>query len=221
MADGGGFVPRKKTLLSDQKLTLSAPAVAGGKKRPTMKFDIFKNNPQINVYTNVEGDKDNGVIRASMDINTFYVVIEAVKMCINSPTPIKYVIENMTRGKGQDKELKLVSKTIIGRDEKSIFLSVMSADESRPKIKFAFGQSYYHKISTAGGQPLTDIEISCMVAKAWTSYMDELMATLMADNFTEEEPYDWKSKKQGGGSNNYQQKEAPKASSGFDDDFQF
>lgn len=220
MADGAPFPPRKKTLLNDQKLTMSAPAVAGGKKRPTLKFDIFKNNPQINVYTNVEGDKNNGVIRASMDINTFYTVLELVDRCIKSTVPVKYMIENFTRGK-ENKDKQRVSKTVVGRDEKSVFISVIAEDESRPKIKFSFGQQYYHTLSSVGGTPLSDIEVSSLVAASWHNYMSRLMVTLMADNFTEDEPYDWKAKKQGGGSSGgggYQRpQEAPATASAFDD----
>ncbi len=222
--------PRKKNVLDETKLRLSADPVSGSKRRPSLAFSVVKNNPRIDIYTNVEGDKNNGNIRAAMDAPVFFSLLQLVKEAIAAEPGKRWAIQNKNYkwfgpGKKSDAPVNL-SDTIIGKDaEGRIFISVIDKeDTSRPKIKFCFGSGYWHDIFHGDGTPFTEVEDSVLCAKAFVGMLEGLIPVVMANEYEPPVPRDQQGGGQGnsyggnsGGNNNYQQKSGG-GDINFDDD---
>ena len=188
--------PRKKNVLDETKLRLSADPVSGSKRRPSLAFSVVKNNPRIDIYTNVEGDKNNGNIRAVMDAPVFFALIGLVEKAIESEPGQRFVIQNKNykwfgQGKKSDAPVNL-SDTLVGKDaEGRIFISVIDKeDNSRPKIKFIFSSGYWHDLFHGDGSPFSEAEDSVLCAKAFTEMLKGLVPLVMANEYTPPPPRD-------------------------------
>lgn len=222
------FPQRKKHILDDRKMTLTAEGVNGG-TRPTLRITVVGNNPRFIVYTNVPNDKDNGKIQAELDGHAFYTVLQALQLVIDGKHD-RLIMENKNfswfGGKKSDAP-SVQSKIVVGKDKDGcLYMSVLSKDQERPKIKFIFGLSWFHELIGPNG-PVPPAEISVLAAKAWMEMAGELVSNVMTAEYVEPEKKDGGG--QGGGSGgggggygNYGGGgggSAPKAgSSDFDDD---
>ncbi len=209
------YPTRSKTILDDNKLKLSADPVAGGTNRPTLSLYVANTpnqegaiaaNPRIDVYTNVPTDKDRGLIRAAMDMPAFFHLMELMSLVSNAATEAGtvYTIDNakpdFRNGKRQEMPL-LETRTIVGKDKEGrVYISILSTDTDRPKIRFHFGAGQYHRITRPQGTALTDAEVSMLAATAWVRQMTQLVP-LVASN---EYKYVPKAPPEGGGYNNRQ-----------------
>lgn len=163
---------REKTLLDDPNLKLYAPPIGNGRS-PSLQFYYANNNPRIDLWTNVESDKDRGLIRCSMhslkDLYTFFKRLEGV---INDPTPdVVYTMDNWESkwndGIKKFDEARVETKLVCGRDKEGrVFVSLLSANDSRPKVIFYFGLGKYHKITRRGGA-ISESDISSWCAEGW------------------------------------------------------
>lgn len=212
--------PLPKNALSEVKLRLSAEPVNGSKRRPTLSVDVARNQPRLSVYTNVEGDKNNGSVRAAMDTVTFFSFLQGIQDAIDAPGEYKELIENSNHTFFQGKrsaEPELVSKTHICKDKDGcIFISV--TDGKVTPVKFFFGSAQYHNFFVAG-QPMSKEACSVRHAKAWLRLMQNLLPAVLAYTYEEPEQKDFNgnnnNNKGGGG----QQQSAPASSAkNFDED---
>jgi hypothetical protein len=236
------YTPRPKNALDDYKLRLVGDKLNGASKRAMLAVSIVGNNPRVNVFTNVDNDKDNGIIRAAMDTPTFYLLLDRLEHAINADPGFRDYIENKKPPRDRTQRgLELESKTIVGKDKDGqVYISVISADESRPRAKFVFKTSYHHDlINGSTGQRYSDAELSVMVAKAFHRMMSNLVTNVINTHYKEPEkrPYNggaggggggWKGNKGGGnyqqnrGDNNAGAKKPPQDFSGdgnWEDDF--
>lgn len=153
---------KPSNVLDNGKLTLSAPKLANGEFPPKFKVGTFNNNPQFTVFTGVTSAKRGGVIGAGMNPSTFFTALRLIERMVAEPTPqetVTYEIENHA-GRGAEKAIK--SRTIIGKDpEGVVFISILDADDSMPKVRFNFDADFYHKINING---MSKGEISCISA---------------------------------------------------------
>jgi len=184
--------PRTKTLLDDPQLKLYATPIEGMKK-PTMQFYYGSNNPHIIVWTNVESDKDSGRITADMNTTALYQLLALLKRVAADPTPdVSYSMtnENHPWDRGANKRAKdpvVLSKTAVGRDKEGrAFISLLSADSSRPKICFYFGAHQYHKISRRG-EPLSDAELSTNALTGFIDCMHGIYPVVAQDQYVHKE----------------------------------
>lgn len=230
------YPTRVKTILDDGKLKLSADPIAGGTGRPTLSLYVANTpnqdggvaaNPRIDVYTNVPTDKERGRIRAAMDMPAFFSMMELLKLVADPATPAGavYTVDNakpdFRNGKRQETPL-LENRTILGKDKDGrIYISILSVDTDRPKIRFHFGAGMYHRMARPqGGEPLTDAEVSAIAARAWIETMSRLVPQVAADvyKFVPKDPNGGN----GGGYNGNNNKPAPAASSSdYGDDLPF
>lgn len=246
MAD---FVPpkREKHYLDDFKLRLIADPLPGSQKRPTLHVSVINNNPRVDVWTNKDGDKNNGSIQGKMDAVGFSTLIERFKFILNSAIP-KSQISLVCSRPGQNRGEVIREATVVcGLDDNGIaYMSVVAADPDRPKIKFMFGNTQFQTLVAGNGQKLTDSEISISFALGWINLIKETMWNVLTDKYVHKEPGEKKSggggyeKKpwqggQGGGGNsnwkdrqsNQQRQPEPAAAGGdaggggFDDDLPF
>ena len=198
--------PIPKNALSEYKLSLSCPPAQGATKPGTLRFSIVKNNPRIDVYTNVPNDKNYGNIRAAMDSQTCYALLELLKLAIDAPANTKWSIDNKNHtfydGKPSEHAV-LVSTTHVGRDKAGCVFIAITAKE-RPYLKFLFAPSEYHEVKGPDGAPMELSEVTTVYAKAYCQLMTNLMASVLDSKYVEPEPkkdsgYQGNQGKQGGG----------------------
>lgn len=215
--------PPPKTALSEYKLVLSCPPAQGATKPGNLKFSVVKNNPRIDVYTNVPNDRNNGNIRAAMDTPTFYSLLELLQRVIDGPADQKYSIDNLNYTWFDNKRSetpKVVSTTHVGRDKEGRVFIAVTAKE-RPYLKFVFLPSNFHAVKNIDGSPMSEAELSTIYASSYVTMLRELTANVLDTNYVEPEPRD---NKQGGGQkSNYNggqnRSSSSNSESSWDDDF--
>lgn len=185
--------PLPKTALHEFKLRLTGPRQEGQRRPPTLQVQVVKNNPRIDVYTNVEGAKDNGKISAPMDAITFCTVLAELEKLVEGEPDVQVKISNKVGPPGKQ---RAISQTVIGKDPNGIvYISVIS--EGQARVKFPFKFSDWHEIIHKDGTPYTEAEASLAVARGWLKLMSELVPNVMDTHYIEPEP-----RGQGGGGGN-------------------
>lgn len=228
------FVPpkREKHYLDDFKLRLLADPVSGSQKRPSLHLTVVNNNPRFDVWTNKDGDKNNGSIQGKMDAVGFSTFLNRFLNILKNGAP-KSQISLICSRPGQNRGEVIREATVVaGLDDNGIaYISVVAADPDRPKIKFMFGNSQFQTLVGGNGQKLSDSEISIAWAFGWLEAIERTIGNIFTDKYVHKEPGEKKSgggyqKKpyQGGGGGGYQnnQRQAePATSGGYDDDLPF
>ena len=185
-----------RNVLSEFKLRLLGEIQSGAKRRPTLGVSVHKNQPRIQVRTEVAGDRDNGLIAANMDTHTFFAFIDILTRVAANPAvepENRYSIRNMGftffGGKRSEKPEQL-STTIIGRDKdtQEVYLAVISSRKERPCIKFYFRPSEWHDLRDGSGQPLDPATISNIYANSYVSWLSELVPAVLATEYVAPEP---------------------------------
>jgi len=182
---------RKQNVLNEFKLRFTCPPLENAvvrydrKQEPTMSISIVDNQPRLTVYTNVEGDRDNGRIEGNMDTYTFYAFLEALKMVADDEEfKGAITIDNLgyffgASGKSDKPGVK--SQTVIGRDSDGcVFVSLISG--KRPKAKFVLNPSEWHSWSR-NGEKLSRSEMSSIYAKGQVNVISKLVARVLGDEF--------------------------------------
>lgn len=191
--------PLPRTALNEFKLRLSAPIVEGASRRPTLAVSVIKNNPRLQVRTEVETDANKGLVNAPMDTNTFYVFLELIKMAIDAEPNTAWQIanKNHTWVNGErSRDPSVISTTLIGKDgEGRVFIGVKAKNVT--PVKFIFAPSFYHNVAYKDGSALSEAEISVLYAKGYVKSLENLVANILDTHYTPPEP------RQGNGGGNY------------------
>lgn len=219
----------KGNALKERKLKLQADPLDNAQQRngrsmaPSLTIAVVDNQPRFTVYTNVEGDKQNGKIEGNMDAYTFYAVMQVIrdiasnkfvdpetgKPADSALIPNKgFFFDPQTKKRSESAVVK--SKTIVGRDEhKRLFIGL--AAKGRPFAKFIFGPSEFHAMEDKNGKPLSSELSSNFYGMAFANLLEKMVAQILVDEFVSQEDLDAKreaNKQQnrggGGGGNNYQ-----------------
>lgn len=203
-------------LLDEFKLRLSADALPGAKvygdrkATPALAIRIKDNQPRFVVYTNVENDKNNGIIEAAMDSFVFFTVIQGLRDVAEGRSP-GFVVNN--RGysfgaQGRSSEPFTLSQTRVGvNDDGIICISVIA--KNRPEAIFKFGPHEWHPMLDRQGNSLSIKEQTRMYALAYATIMEKAVIRILGDEFISYA--DIKARKEanrnnrgGGGNRNYQ-----------------
>lgn len=200
--------PRQKNAMDEFKLRLSCPPVNGAPKPGSFAVSLVNNNPRIDVYTNVPNDKQNGNIRAAMDMPVFYMLLQAMEDSIALEDSQVLKIQNLNytffEGKRSDAP-KLVSTTCVGRDKEGcLFIAVVAKD--RPYLKFNMLPSNFHVMIGVDGNPLDKRQASNYFMRGYRKMMENMMAAVAVKEYVEPVKKDQQGggqRPQGGG-NNYQ-----------------
>lgn len=127
-------------------------------RQSRLAFGTFRNNPRISVFTNDPADTEkSGVIPAPMDPVTFFTFLTNFEEICKGPVGKKGSLDNYTKYKDEQGiygDKILLSKTIYGKDEDGIcWLSIIA--NNRPKIKFEYIPSDFHKFFDTEGADVT------------------------------------------------------------------
>ena len=190
--------PRPPTALSEFRLRLIGDAVNGSNRAPTLGFGINKNNPEIVVRTNVEGDKDYGRITAKLSTADFFAIFAALEDAIPGPANTKQTItlaaSRFMNGKPSDSPM-VDSKVIIGKDKDGIlFIAVTSWEKDRPIIKFPFRPSNDKRNATTWvdneGQALSAERLSMAYARGWLKILGGMIPYMLITQYVAPPPRD-------------------------------
>lgn len=139
-------------------------------KRSKLTWSERDGAPRITIFTNDPKDQTNkGVIYAPMNPETFYIFVSLFEQAIKGAPDSKYKIDCLTSARDSAGNLKqdekaLLSEIWFGKDATGVmWISCVSG--SRPKIKFPFKISDYHRIYV-NGTALEEAEASCLQATA-------------------------------------------------------
>lgn len=211
MSDNNRYkTQREKNVLDDSKLKLWTDALPNGEGKPSFSLYVAGNNPRIDVYTNLPGDKDDGKIRAEIDIVIAGEIFQTIEDYANNIEQNPQVTwENS--GKGWDrannrptKDMMVKSKIVVGKDKEGrIYIAVLAADPDRPKIKFHFGNNLFRKVFAGNNEKASDAMVSRMTALAWTGMQKILLPTVLANTYVFKSKADQQNGRGNQGGGNY------------------
>lgn len=189
----------KDPFLDSAKLKFSAPNPTGKGKYCQYYASVWQGNPRLVLQTNdpneaQDRNKNFGRIEAPMDLVAFISAMELLRQlgeetwaAVRAGTKdalreVKYslVCNTIPRGQGGPGQMPqpvLLTTVHIGRDAQGvIYMSNVSADETRPKVKvpLALPDKRFHAF-TADRQDLDKPAVSALCAiafaKIWSEYM--------------------------------------------------
>lgn len=172
------------------KFMMFTPTPGAPTKRAKLAWSVRDGNPRITVFTNDPNDKTAyGIISCPMNPETFISFIDLFQSVANGENNVKYKIDCMTAKR--DQEGKMMEKTLLselwfGKDEQGVcWISALAP--GRPKIRFNFAISDFHRIYKPDGNPLSEGEASKLQLKAVlnsvrTIFMQEFSVTKTYQN---------------------------------------
>ena len=210
--------PLPKTIFDDYKLRLTAPKPDGQRRAATLRVTVLRNNPRIEVYTEVEGAPNSGRITAPMDPQTFFALIDLIKERIEGPADESRAVINKV---GAPTDKKIVSKTIVGKDVQGRMYIALQAS-GQTTVRFIFLPSDWHVLLHKDGTPYTEAELSIVYANAWCELFTQLVPMAMVAHYEEPLPRDQQSGGKTWGNKkpyNNPQSGTAKPAETYDDDF--
>lgn len=167
------------------KFQLFAEAPGAPGKRSRLTYSSYRGNPRITVFTNVPNDTGKGILHSAMNPETFLIFLDLLEKLARDPKEDKYKIDCSTilksaEGEERSTEKTLLSELYFGRDANGvIWISVISAN--RPKIKFEYKVSDFHKIHHGDGRPFTETELSSVQVLATVRALREVLIPHMGE----------------------------------------
>lgn len=202
-------------VLRDSKYTLTAEPVNGSRRPPNLKFLVNRNQPVIEVRTNVDNDKNYGRISANMEPAAFFAAMHVLGEIAEGPNDNHMTFENLVTRWVDRKptDPKLDTKLTIGKDAEGIvFIAVLSWEQGRPMIKFPFGFSDKTRVVSKSGEALSRAELSRIAALGFQKMWLQMAPQVLIEDYTPPPPRDGQGGNNGGqrqggfqgGGNNYQ-----------------
>ena len=163
-----------------ERVTLFTPAPGTEGERSSMNFCVYNGQPRITVWTRVPNDTDKGMINAAMNSLSMETLLGFMEKVIDGPNgSTERVGCEGNRYDPASKE-KLpgrhhISTVVVGKDQEGVvWMSVVSAEEGRPKIQFKLGTVDWHFFQHKDGSRYTEAEMSCVVGKSMVRILREV-----------------------------------------------
>lgn len=199
---------RPKNVLDDRRIGMSAPSTAKG-KWASLNWGYFGNQARLTIWTNDPDDQqdkrnNNGRIDVKMPAMDFCKFLVLLEMATNFPETGDHkrwmeVKDYSWYGKEKSKEVEVQGTLYVGRKDGVVWMSLVSKDKGRPRIKFPFGNTMYTAFYNGDGEAMTDAEISLLVAKANLLFLKQTIPTLAVTTYKEPEKKDGGGQRSGGG----------------------
>ena len=161
----------------NKKLTLMTKTLPGGSFPPSLKSDMYKDNPQLFVLTGNKKGEGITYVRAGLEHKTAGLLCQVIETIAD-----KVISYYRTGVKPDDydentivsidckvgKEKETAAKVVVGKlKDSKMFISVISTkDSATPVIQFIFGPDLYHPITVTGSEAL-NASLSAQAAKEW------------------------------------------------------
>ena len=173
----------------DKWATMQFNTICQGRKKNDNVLEIV-------VWTNVDSDTDK-FIKAQLDVVSFGIFIENLHKLRNSlgdgleefKTPVLVLsdqawVRDQSTGKSRPGEQYPVAKIYLGRDKENRFwISLVSAKQGRPLIKFVFHVPKLTALVKPDGTMLTDAEHSHYALASITRSIEQLHLMTLATKF--------------------------------------
>lgn len=160
-----------------------ADPVEGSQKRPSLRFGVYGNEPRITVKTNVQGDLNNGKIDFNCDMATFAAAMSFARSLAEgtaTATERRFVYQNdFVAGKKLDRIIPITTLVIGRAQDGRMYIALLSAQSSRPKIRFFFGPTKYHTILNGDGSAIGADEMSNAYAIGFLTSATQFIYGLM------------------------------------------
>lgn len=214
--------PREKTIMDMPALRLTAPRTQGQERAPSLMFYVHPNQKSASntdarmvVFTQTpDNDPKKQKIEVKFHIVDALAIIKAVeKMCRygkdEKPEPI--VAQNLVpkdyRNPAAGKRDN--AKVYVGRNDKGVYLSLVSWNQEVPRLRFFFGadpdSAFQWVVNGEKGQ--TFGEFSALTAEAWADAIGHYMKDEFKEHWRPWKPQNQNGGGQGGGNgygnNNY------------------
>jgi len=159
------------------------------KNKPNAKaaklcFCIRDSCPRITVYTNDPDDTERyGIIYAAFDPESFFVLLDIWREIVNGPNDNKVKVECKFRPTvdGVKGDLTVMTSVLLGKDAEGIcWISLLSNDGNRPKLKFESTLSFFHAVTMADGSQMSKTEGSKRHTLALITFLDRVYGGLCA-----------------------------------------
>lgn len=194
------------TPFDNKKLALMTKTLPGGSFPPSLKADMYKDNPQLFVLTGNKKGEGITFVRAGLEHKTAGLLCQVIETMAdkvisyyntgNKPDDFEEnTIVSIECKQGKEKET--VSKVVVGKlKDNKMFISVISTkDQATPVIQFIFGPDLYHPMAITGSDSF-NASLSAMAAKEWATRTRSYWYMYSIANPNEDTP------QQGGGSYN-------------------
>lgn len=158
-----------------------------GNKNPRLNWGIRDGNPRITIFTNDDSDPiANKVIIAAMNPLVTDVLLDKIIEIAKSPeldNKIKLDCDTGVYDQQTRKQIdrKLNSSVLVGKDNEGMVWMTLIA-ESRPKIKFIFKLSPFHRFYEKDGRELTPAEMSVAMAVSTAKQLKEIFNLYIKDD---------------------------------------
>lgn len=157
------------TPFDNSKLNLMARTMKGGEFPPSLKIDIYKNNPSIFVLTGFKkGGNMPTWVRAGLEAKTGGLLCEAILELAEKKPGENAITVTIDCKSGKEREV--TSKVVVGKEPSGkMFISVIDVKNTNaPVIQFFFGPDYYHPVVISGlPEEQNAATVSCLAAKGW------------------------------------------------------
>lgn len=165
------------TPFENKKLALMTKTLSGGSFPPSLKCDMYKDNPQLFVLTGNKKGEGITYVRAGLEHKTAGLLCQIIETMADKvisyyKTGVKpddfdeNTIVSIECKQGKDRET--VSKVVVGKlKDNKMFISVISTkDQATPVIQFIFGPDLYHPTAVTGSEQF-EASLSALAAKEW------------------------------------------------------
>lgn len=181
----GDRQPGRRTILSEFKTRLIGRPVDGAKKSPTLAFVINdRNDVSLKAYSNIEGDRGNGMISGKGDITVLFMITTLIRAAVSSKGPFKRTIKHedhiFMRGQRSEKPMWQFDLHVVRESGESDIKLVLSSFK-RPDLEFYFRPTDYHRIVDGEGQELGTAELCEAFALGYCEMIEELAGDLLKD----------------------------------------
>lgn len=177
--------PALRNILSEYKTRLIGRPVDGAKKAPTFAFTINdKNDVSIKAYSNIEGDRGNGMISGRGDISVLFMITALVRAAVSCKGAFKRTVKHedhsFIRGQRSERPMWQFDLMVV-RDAGDADVRLVLKSYNRADLEFFFRPSDYHRIVDGNGQELSTAELADGYALGWCEMVEDLASDLLKD----------------------------------------
>lgn len=152
-------------------------APGSDRERASLVWSVLNGNPRLTCWTRVPDDKDKGRIQAGIGITAMLAMLSRMEEIYKGAPDDRNAMDVLGANKDAsgnliDRTRVMTSRVLFGKNADGIcWISLVSADESRPRIVFNFGAFEWHPLRKRNGEEFTASEISQVHALSVVEYL--------------------------------------------------
>lgn len=162
-----------------RRLTMWTPDPSAEGERASLDISVRGFNFEITVWARGPAEKGKPPIRASLNTVNLGILVDNLRYIANCPSKdiADFTTRNMRKSESDPMKREVHDQAIVRvckSAEGIIFLGVFDMDESRSRILFPFTLDRWTHMVKRSGQPLTEADVSKMVALGVADILNEV-----------------------------------------------